>query len=667
MQNQSRTYSELILFTILFLFFMELLVDFVGAIYARGLLQTSIPVEIVSVVLLFSPLALLAWPDGLRGWPLTILGEVTLICRVFEVVLDKGPKMVMSGLGVGCFLVLLPALLHQQARAERESNSFTLGVSFTIALALLILFRVGGSGLDLAVTGGTQAIGLALALLAAVMLIGISRPDELPARGRGSRPALKLPATFGRILALSVGIFSVIILVYFAFSSPNVIARWTGVSYPLIVVVMLVSLSGCAGIFLRRPTWLSWITPPRLLAANALFLLSLVGTLLAHQIRFPANPAAYPLAQPAVGVWAYLPLLLMLLLFPLLLLDLILFLRDLTARKPTMRSLAGGFTLASLFLLILVLAQVFTTVYDYIPVVGPFFRDKFWLVFLVAGLGVAPALLVVDPAMYTLEEWLSRLVPPPWLVGVMPAFALLTIMALLITPARPAPPAADADHLRILTFNIQQGYSEDGRKNVAGQLALMQAANADVIGLQESDTNRIAGSNDDVVRYLADQLDMYAYYGPPVTAGTFGIALLSRYPLQNADTFYMYSEGEQTAAIQAQISVSGQTFNLFVTHLGNGGPIVQQEALLQRIDGLPNVVALGDFNFRPDSDPYRLTTTTLEDAYLTVWPTGIDSAGIDARERIDHVFISPGLTVNEADYLETAESDHPAVLVEVGW
>ena len=43
----------------------------------------------------------------------------------------------------------------------------------------------------------------------------------------------------------------------------------------------------------------------------------------------------------------------------------------------------------------------------------------------------------------------------------------------------------------------------------------------------------------------------------------------------------MYSVGEQTATIEAQIELGGKTFNLFVTHLGNGGPMVQQEAVLR--------------------------------------------------------------------------------------
>jgi endonuclease/exonuclease/phosphatase family metal-dependent hydrolase len=101
----------------------------------------------------------------------------------------------------------------------------------------------------------------------------------------------------------------------------------------------------------------------------------------------------------------------------------------------------------------------------------------------------------------------------------------------------------------------------------------------------------------DLVRAFASSLGMYAYYGPRLQTGTFGVALLSRYPLENPRTLFMYSEGEQTAAITAQISVGEVQYFLLVTHLGNGGPMIQQEQVLSRIAGQENVVAMGDFNF----------------------------------------------------------------------
>ena len=102
---------------------------------------------------------------------------------------------------------------------------------------------------------------------------------------------------------------------------------------------------------------------------------------------------------------------------------------------------------------------------------------------------------------------------------------------------------------------------------------------------------------------------MYSYYGPKTTTGTFGIALLSKFPIEGAHTFFMYSTAEQTAAIQAQITVNGKTYNVFVTHLGNDGPTVQLQDVLKRVDGLPNVVLMGDFNFNPSTAQYGLATT----------------------------------------------------------
>jgi endonuclease/exonuclease/phosphatase family metal-dependent hydrolase len=351
----------------------------------------------------------------------------------------------------------------------------------------------------------------------------------------------------------------------------------------------------------------------------------------------------------------------MLLLFPVLALDFHLLAQEIIAQRPTPRRLGGAFSLAALFLLVMIFAQVFTTVYDYIPLVGPFFRDKFWLVHLVLGL----VLVLPLPLLRLRAASITQGIPAP-AAGVV-LLSLGAFLAAWWTSPRPAQPPPGASSLRVLTYNIQQGYSDQGLKNFDGQLELVKSQAPDLVGLQESDTNRIAGGNSDVVRYYADRLGMHSYYGPKTVPGTFGIALLSRYPIQNPRTFYMYSEKEQTATIWAQIRVEGKTFNVFVTHLGNGGPIVQQQAILHEVEGLENVILMGDFNFRPDTDQYRITTDLLEDAWLLKWPGGINDQGLDPNRRIDHVFVSPGTPILDARYLLSPASDHPAEVVEIGW
>lgn len=159
---------------------------------------------------------------------------------------------------------------------------------------------------------------------------------------------------------------------------------------------------------------------------------------------------------------------------------------------------------------------------------------------------------------------------------------------------------------------------------------------------------------------------MHSYYGPSPVVGTFGIALLSRYPIDNPRTFYMHSTGEQTAAIAAQVTVDGQTYNVYVTHLGNGGPLVQQQQVLADVAGKDNVLLMGDFNFRPDSEQYALTTTMLDDAWLLRWPGGADDQGNAPTKRIDHLFVSPGVSIANARYIDSPASDHPLLVVELG-
>ena len=391
-------------------------------------------------------------------------------------------------------------------------------------------------------------------------------------------------------------------------------------------------------------------------------------TVLAHQVRFPNTAEGYPLMEPPVTWLQGVPLFCLILFCPVILADLTRFIHEMDIDRVSSRLLGGGFTVASLYFFLMVFAQVFTTVYDYIPVVGPFFRDKFWLVFLAAGLFLAIPVLFLRGTLpgktHTGKFFGSRAVPI-----LMIGLALMIIVSAWVTAARPVRPAASPTSLKIITYNIQQGYDKAGMKAFAEQLDLLREVDADLIGLQESDTARIAGGNADIVKYFADNLDMYTYYGPKTVTGTFGIALLSKYPIEKPQTAFMYSTGEQTDMIQAQIQVGEKAFSVFVTHLGNGGPIVQQEAVMQVVKGQENVILMGDFNFRPGTDQYRLTTDVLSDSWLLKWPQGNRDQGIDPEKRIDHIFISmaPDIRVAESSYAAGPQSDHPAMITKIDW
>ncbi|MGE5071897.1 MAG: endonuclease/exonuclease/phosphatase family protein, partial [Anaerolineae bacterium] len=411
------------------------------------------------------------------------------------------------------------------------------------------------------------------------------------------------------------------------------------------------------------PRLLDALTRPVILAWNALFVFMLFLTVVPHQVGFPADAAAYPVDAPAAPVLAQIPLYAMLLLSPVVIVDFVLYVRGLLAEGASLPQLGRGFALASLLILVMVFLHVFTTIYDYAAPVGPLFRDRFWLVYLLAGLMLAlPALSapqgqVRSPAPAAPLRWAS------WAAA---AIGITTGVALFLTAARPPKVEMLSDGLRVMTYNIQQGFDRVGNADLSGQLAAIQRIAPDILGLQESDTARVANGNVDAVRFFADRLGMYSYYGPTTTTGTFGIALLSKYPIENARTFFLYSSGEQTACIQAQIKVKDRTYNVFVTHLGNGGPMVQLQDLLSRVDSLPNVLLMGDFNFGPSSPQYALATGSLKDAWLLRWPGGKEIWQNGGDDRIDQVFVSPDTDVLEADYVPDPASDHPYLYVVIG-
>jgi len=635
--------TKTILFSILLLFFLQSLSDFIEAIYAFGLLVTTFTIEVASIILLFTPFLLIFFHKPPSRLFLIGLTFLAMLARLIEPMLDPRGKLVACGIGVGAFMLLFPVLLYNHLNVRDRQ----LGNSLAITLSLSIFLRTANSSLDLAESGMFQVISWLLAMIAGSLIwrMELSSPEEIPT-GKMASCAL--------VTGLAIGLASIILIIYFAFASPTVIARWTGFSYPAIVI-LLVSVIVIFSFLIESERFLGWLTQRNILVWNALFILMVVLTILPHQISFPANPESYPIDAPSVSPLAGIFLFLMLVLSPILFIDFILFARKIPLERPSLQQIGRSFTVAALFFLIMVFFHVFTTIYDYAPIIGPLFRDRFWLVYLLAGLGLGLPVLLVNNELFLLKQTESTGRFTPIAVGVL---ALLSMIALYLTTSKPVAQQIPSE-LKIMTYNIQQGFDVQGNKNLNGQLAVIQKVNPDILGLQESDTARVANGNVDGVRYFADNLDMYSYYGPTTTTGTFGIALLSKYPIEKATTFFMYSEGEQTATIHAEIMIGGKPYQIFVTHLGNGGPIFQLEDMLIRVEGLQNVIAMGDFNFEPTTDQYALATGSLADSWLSRWPGGKETPGFSKDNRIDHIFVSPGIKVVESEYDVNPASDHP--------
>jgi len=247
-----------------------------------------------------------------------------------------------------------------------------------------------------------------------------------------------------------------------------------------------------------------------------------------------------------------------------------------------------------------------------------------------------------------------------------------TIAGVIALEPRPIVQPEGATSFKILTYNLQQGTNDDAIKNYDGQLELIREIDADIIGLQES--SKIAG-NSDVVRYFANELNMYSYFGPKGVTGTTGVALLSKYPILSVKTLYHYSQDsdrKQTATIEAEIMIGSHTFTIYITHTYgsmDAKSILVNDVLDSAADK-QNVLFIGDMNFRQYSEAYNITTSVLVDAWLEKWgEDAVDDNGLNASRRIDHIFVDPDLNIDSCEYIDwiEVESDHPAGTAVISW
>ncbi|CDK26432.1 unnamed protein product [Kuraishia capsulata CBS 1993] len=98
---------------------------------------------------------------------------------------------------------------------------------------------------------------------------------------------------------------------------------------------------------------------------------------------------------------------------------------------------------------------------------------------------------------------------------------------------------------------------------------LIKDLELDVVGLLESDTQRILMGNRDLTQRIGEELGMYVDFGPGPNKHTWGCALLSKFPIVNSTHHLLPSPvGELAPAIHATLNVYGEYVDIVVFHSG---------------------------------------------------------------------------------------------------
>lgn len=359
----------------------------------------------------------------------------------------------------------------------------------------------------------------------------------------------------------------------------------------------------------------------------------------------------------------------MLLTFPVIFFDLRFFFNSIQQENPSPHALIPGMLIGSLALILLVFINIFTNVWGYVAPVSTVFRNQFYLPYLlIAGI---ITLLVWRQKQSELQPDVSAKTPLGWTVILAAIFLLTTISALRTDRVQTWD--ANKTSLIVMTYNIQEANDGFAEHSYDRQLAMIQKVSPDILALQESDSARISLNNNDYVRYYASKLGYYSYYGPTTVTGTFGTAILSKYPLENPRTAFTFSDTDEVGTAEAEITVGGRTFTIYDVHPDGSDAVFLAfaKSLLARSRDKANVVVLGDFNLRDYEEAFQLIAAVYTNAWTSVYPSRIGADGTDmsGKNRIDHIFFSPDLHARNPIYVlpPASATDHPVHWAEIFW
>ncbi|MDT8306558.1 MAG: endonuclease/exonuclease/phosphatase family protein [Anaerolineae bacterium] len=249
-------------------------------------------------------------------------------------------------------------------------------------------------------------------------------------------------------------------------------------------------------------------------------------------------------------------------------------------------------------------------------------------------------------------------------------------LALAWQPVEPVAPAGN-EPLRVMQYNLHVGFNTAGRLDLEAIAAVIEAADADVVTLQEVSRGWVITGPVDMLSWLAHRLDMVAVSGPTALDGQFGNAILSRYPVVAVERGNLASEGQalKRGYLQVDVDVGDTTVRAISTHLyqhirtAEDSAIRQTQVteLLAAWNNGPRTVIAGDFNAWPEhAEMVMMADAGLQDvAGLLAGGPAFSSPADEPYQRIDYIWLSPDLTPESFAMTETTASDHLPLLAVV--
>ncbi len=212
-----------------------------------------------------------------------------------------------------------------------------------------------------------------------------------------------------------------------------------------------------------------------------------------------------------------------------------------------------------------------------------------------------------------------------------------------------------------MTYNVHSCIGSDGAASPERIAEIIALYEADIICLQELDVGLLRSGKEDQAREIADRLKMEFHFHPSlkVEEGEYGNAVLCRYPSKAVKAAALPTIAgrtilEKRGALWVRITIENRTLNVITTHLGLSRTerISQAETLLGpewlgNSACLAPLVLSGDLNTVPPFGVYRRFAKALVDASRLSWGRGRTWPSSFPFMRLDHVFVSRDIMVEE--------------------
>lgn len=226
--------------------------------------------------------------------------------------------------------------------------------------------------------------------------------------------------------------------------------------------------------------------------------------------------------------------------------------------------------------------------------------------------------------------------------------------------------AAEAQKVRVMSYNVKNGGGLDGIKDITRNGELVRKAQPDVVAVQEVDSctrrNKFY-----VLGKMAEAAGGYhAYFGPtiPYAGGKYGIGVLTKEPALSVEFHRLPCPKEPRGMLVVEL----KKYYIISTHLSlKEAQRVESVAIIKdvvsKLKNKPVFIA-GDMNARPNSAPivaFKEFTTLLSDDSKYTFPS------TNPRVCIDYIFGVNGSfkVLNRKIFYESLASDHLPLYVDV--